>query len=102
MLRKIVETGEAGVTDYVQRFFESFGYGEYPEDVNARAYYMQGIGHKALGDESRAAECFRKALEQRNDHLWANYYLGMIRETLSSMFNRGGRQAGPLFTLPTP
>jgi tetratricopeptide (TPR) repeat protein len=47
--------------------------------VNARAYYMQGIGHKALGDESRAAECFRKALEQRNDHLWANYYLGMIR-----------------------
>ena len=79
MLRKIVETGEAGVPDYVQRFFESFGYGEYPEDVNARAYYMQGIGHKALGDESRAAECFRKALEQRNDHLWANYYLGMIR-----------------------
>lgn len=79
MLRKIVETGEAGVTDYVQRFFESFGYGEYPEDVNARAYYMQGIGHKALGDENRAAECFRKALEQRNDHLWANYYLGTIR-----------------------
>lgn len=79
MLRKIVETGEAGVTDYVQRFFESFGYGEYPEDVNARAYYMQGIGHKALGDENRAAECFRKALGQRNDHLWANYYLGTIR-----------------------
>ena len=79
MLRRIVETGEASVTEYVQRFFESFDYGEYPEDVNARAYYMQGIGHKALSDEERAAECFRKALTQRNDHLWANYYLGNIR-----------------------
>ena len=78
MLRRIVETGEASVTEYVQRFFESFDYGEYPEDVNARAYYMQGIGHKALSDEERAAECFRKALTQRND-LWANYYLGNIR-----------------------
>lgn len=78
LLLRIVATGEAGVTDYVQRFFESFGYGEYPEDVNARAYYMQGIGHKALGDEERAAACFRQALTQRNDHLWANYYLGNI------------------------
>ena len=79
MLRRIVATGEAGVTDYVQRFFESFDYGEYPEDVNSRAYYMQGIGYKALGREAEAKECFRKALEQHNDHLWANYYLGNVR-----------------------
>lgn len=40
---------------------------------------MQGIGYKALGREAEAKECFRKALEQHNDHLWANYYLGNVR-----------------------
>ena len=79
MFRAIVRNGEAGVTDYVQRFFESFGYGEYPQDVNSRAYYMQGIGYKALGKDAKARECFRKALDQRNDHVWANYYLGKIQ-----------------------
>lgn len=79
MLKTIVANGVAGITDYVQRFFESFGYGEYPQDVNSHAYYMQGIGYKALGQDGKAEECFRKALSQRNDNVWANYYLGNIR-----------------------
>ncbi len=78
LYREMVRIGKAGVTDYVQRFFESFGYGEYPQDVNSRAYYMQGIGYKALGRERKARKYFRKALEQRNDHVWANYYLGNL------------------------
>lgn len=78
LFKQMVELGKAGVTDYVQRFFESFGYGEYPQDVNSRAYYMQGLGYKALGREAKARACFRKALAQRNDHLWANYFLGNI------------------------
>ncbi len=78
MLASIVKTGENNVTENTQRFFESFGYGERPQDVNSRALYMQGIGHKALGNDAKAAECFRAALSERKDHLWANYYLGKI------------------------
>ena len=79
LFRAIVATGKASETDYVQRFFESFGYGEYPRDVNSRACYMQGIGYKALGKDRKARKYFRRTLEQRNDHLWANYYLGNIQ-----------------------
>lgn len=78
MYRNIVSYGKSQVTDYVQRFFESFGYGEFPQDVNSRAYYMQGIGYKALGRNLKAKKCFRKALKERNDNLWANYYLGNL------------------------
>jgi tetratricopeptide (TPR) repeat protein len=79
MYQKIIENGKGGVTDYVQRFFESFDYGEYPQDVNSRAYYMQGVGYMALGDKANAESSFKEALKQRNDHVWANYYLGNIK-----------------------
>lgn len=75
MYRDIVATGKASLTTYVQRFWESFDRGPYEQDVNAAAYYMQGIGYKALGKERKARRAFRKALQERNDHLWALYYM---------------------------
>lgn len=79
MLKETLAYGKSHVTDHVDRFFESFGYGDYPEDVNTKAYYMQGIAYKGLGRNCKAKKCFRKALEQRNGNVWANYYLGNIK-----------------------
>ena len=78
MYQEIVAVGEASVTTYVQRFWESFDRGPYEQDVNAAAYYMQGVGYMAQGNKAKADEMFKKALEERNDHLWANYYLGNL------------------------
>ena len=79
MLRETAKYGKSCVTDYVERFFESFGYGDYPEDNNTKAYYMQGIAYKGLGRNIKAKKCFRKALAERNGNVWANYYLGNIK-----------------------
>ncbi len=79
MLKETAAYGKSCVTDYVERFFESFGYGDYPEDVNTKAYYMQGIAYKGLGRNAKARKFFRKALEERNGNVWANYYLGNIK-----------------------
>jgi tetratricopeptide (TPR) repeat protein len=78
MYENIVTVGEASITTYVQRFWESFDRGPYEQDVNAAAYYMQGVGYMAQGNNEKAVEMFKKALEQRNDHLWARYYLGKL------------------------
>ena len=78
MYQNIVTVGEASVTTYVQRFWESFDRGPYEQDINAAAYYMQGIGYMAQGNKDKADEMFKKALVERNDHLWANYYLGNL------------------------
>lgn len=78
MYKAIVEVGKNSVTDYVQRFWVSFGRGEYEQDVNASAYYMQAIGYKALGMEGKAKKMFKRTLQERNDNLWANYYLGNL------------------------
>ena len=78
MYKAIVEVGKNSVTDYVQRFWVSFGRGEYEKDVNASAYYMQAIGYKALGMEGKAKKMFKRTLQERNDNLWANYYLGNL------------------------
>lgn len=78
MYQEIVAVGEASVTTYVQRFWESFDRGPYEQDINAAAYYMQGVGYMAQGNKEKADEMFKKALVERNDHLWANYYLGNL------------------------
>lgn len=78
MLEATLATGKDNVTDYCNRFFYSFDYGDRPEEVNAVAYYTQGMAYKGLGEEEKAKECFRKALEQRSCYLWANYYLGNL------------------------
>ena len=78
MYQEIVAVGEASVTTYVQRFWESFDRGPYEQDINAAAYYMQGVGYMAQGNKEKAGEMFKKALVERNDHLWANYYLGNL------------------------
>ena len=75
MYKDIVKVGKASLTTYVQRFWESFDRGPYEQDINAAAYYMQGVGYKALGRNFKARRAFRKALKERNDHLWANYCL---------------------------
>jgi tetratricopeptide (TPR) repeat protein len=80
MYRGIIRQGKSSVTDYVQRFWESFDRGPYERDINSAAYYMQGIGHKALGHKIRARICFKKALKFRNDNLWADYHAGNAAE----------------------
>lgn len=79
LLRQTAAYGRSLVTDHTERFFESFGYGERPEEVNTRAYYMQGIAYKGLGRGLKAKSCFRKALRESNGNVWANYYLGNIK-----------------------
>ena len=61
------------------RFFESFDRGPYEQDVNSAAWYEQGLGWKALGRNGKAKRCFKKSLAERNDNLWANYYLGILK-----------------------
>lgn len=78
MYKDIVRLGKKNETEHVNNFFESFDRGPYEQDVNSAAYYIQGIGHKALGHGWRAKRCFRKALQQRQDNLWATYYLGQL------------------------
>lgn len=78
-LKETATYGKSCETDHVERFFESFGYGDYPEDVNTKAYYMQGIAYKGLGRNAKASKYFRKALGERNGNVWANYYLGNIK-----------------------
>ena len=79
MLKETAAYGKGCVTDHTERFFESFGYGDYPEDVNTKAYYMQGIAFKGLGRDAKARKYFRKAIGERNGNVWANYYLGNIK-----------------------
>ena len=78
MYKNIVKVGKSTLTTYVQRFWESFDRGPYEQDINAAAYYMQGVGYMAQGRNLKAKRAFRKALKERNDHLWANYYLGNL------------------------
>ena len=78
MYKDIVKNGKASLTTYVQRFWESFDRGPYEQDINSAAYYTQAIGYKALGRNFKAKRMFKKALKERNDNLWANYYLGNL------------------------
>lgn len=78
MFKAMLKYGKAMETTYVQRFWESFERGPFEQDINSEAYYIQGVAYKALGREAKARKCFRKALTQRNDHVWANYYLGNL------------------------
>lgn len=78
MYKDIVKNGKSSLTTYVQRFWESFDRGPYEQDINSAAYYTQAIGYKALGRNFKAKRMFKKALKERNDNLWANYYLGNL------------------------
>jgi hypothetical protein len=78
MYKDIVKNGKATLTTYVQRFWESFDRGPYEQDINSAAYYTQAVGYKALGRTWKAKRMLKKALKERNDHLWANYYLGNL------------------------
>lgn len=73
-----LEYARSSVTSRVDRFFESFDYGPWEEDINTKAWYTQGIAWKALGKEHKATQCFKKAIGERRGNLWANYYLGNI------------------------
>ena len=79
MFKTSLKYGKSQVTDYVQRFFESFDFGWYPKDQNTKAYYQQAMAYKGMGRNAKAKKLFKKALQERNDNLWANYYLGNIK-----------------------
>lgn len=77
--KHMIECGKAQYTEYFNTFFESFDRGPFEKDINTVAYYTQAVGHMALGDKSKAKKFFRKSLEERNDNVWANYYMGLIK-----------------------
>ena len=77
--KRIPSCGKALVTDYFNTFFESFGRGPFEQDINSDAYYTMAVGYKACGRGARARKYMRKALEERNDNVWANYYLGNLK-----------------------
>ncbi len=79
LYKHILECGKSMETEYYNTFFESFDHGPFEQDINAVAYYTQGIANLALGKNGAARNAFRKALEQRNDNVWANYYLGNMK-----------------------
>lgn len=77
--KQIPGCGKALVTDYFNTFFESFDRGPFEQDINSDAYYTMAVGYQALGRNARARKYFKKALEERNDNVWANYYLGYLK-----------------------
>ena len=74
-----LDCGRSQVTNYYNTFFESFGRGPYEQDINTIAYLTQGMALKGLGRNGKSQRMFRKALEERNDNVWANYYLGNLK-----------------------
>jgi tetratricopeptide (TPR) repeat protein len=52
-------------------YFSSFGERQSQRARLASAHYLTGLGHRGLGDEERARDRFRQALEARPDHLGA-------------------------------
>lgn len=78
LLKATLEQGKADVCTSFNRFFESFDYGPYNEDINTVAYYTQGVAYLGLGQKAKAKKCFQKSLEERNENVWSNYYLGKL------------------------
>ena len=37
------------------------------------------VGYKACGRNAKARRYMKKALSERNDNVWANYYLGNLK-----------------------
>ncbi|MBR1705716.1 MAG: DUF5107 domain-containing protein [Bacteroidales bacterium] len=77
--KQIVPCGKALHTDYVNTFFESFDRGPFEEDINTDAFYTCAVGYKACGRGWSARRYLKKALQERNDNLWALYYLGGLQ-----------------------
>ncbi|MCM1502682.1 MAG: DUF5107 domain-containing protein [Bacteroidales bacterium] len=80
LYKETVQAGKGQITDYFNTFFESFDRGPFEQDINTTAYLTQAMGYKALGRERKAKRFFRKALNERNDNLWANWYMGNIED----------------------
>ena len=72
------ECGKAMYTDYFNTFFESFERGPFEQDINSDAYYTRAVSYLARGCKLRAKSYFKKALKERNDNIWALYYLGKL------------------------
>jgi tetratricopeptide (TPR) repeat protein len=53
-------------------FFAIFGEREAAGSRNSMAYTIRGLGYKGLGDNARAEEDLRKAVELSYSNLWAN------------------------------
>ena len=77
--KRIPDCGRALVTDYFNTFFESFDRGPFEQDINSDAYYTMAVGYKACGRNAKARRYMKKALSERNDNVWANYYLGNLK-----------------------
>jgi Tfp pilus assembly protein PilF len=56
-------------------FFAKFGEQQSRDVEKANAHYLIGLGYLGAGNENKAQEEFKKALDLDMDHLWARYYL---------------------------
>jgi tetratricopeptide (TPR) repeat protein len=56
-------------------FFAKFGEQQSRDVEKANAHYLIGLGYLGAGNENKAREEFKKALDLDMDHLWARYYL---------------------------
>lgn len=75
LYKHVVAIGKANVTTYFNTFFESFDRGPFEQDVNTMAYYTQAMGYKALGRSFKARRMLKRALKERNDNVWAGFWL---------------------------
>ena len=78
LYKHALDCGRIQVTDYYNTFFESFGRGPYEQDINTVAYLTQGMALKGLGRTGKSRQMFLKSLAERNDNVWANYYVGNL------------------------
>lgn len=72
-LRSLIQIAQKAREDSTDRtdYFESFGERQTQRARNALAYYIEGLGHKGLGETAEARRCLQKTIELIPDHLGA-------------------------------
>ncbi len=73
---KLIQIGEEKLkTVNESNFFAKFGEANQKAANLANAHYFIGLGHLAKNDKVKAKEEFTKALEAKNDQVWAREFL---------------------------
>lgn len=79
--KAMADEGRAAVVEDIVSFYGAEGTSSLTvEGINTMAYRMMGLGYLGLGDREQAHECFSKALDLKNDNLWAKF---MMKQTAS-------------------
>lgn len=76
---ELAEEGNAAIVEDIVSFYGAEGTSSLTvEGINTLAYSMMGLGYLGLGDREKARDCFREALNLKNDNLWAKFMLKRI------------------------